>query len=93
MQGQRPARALQHYTSNFVLVNFAGTDGALRIARKGSGAAGPTQAAMDRSHPGRSSERMRRTAASSWGRFWRTTSQTMSRLTVSIRGSADSGMP
>lgn len=37
MQGQRPARALQHYISNFVLVNFAGTDGALWIADKDSG--------------------------------------------------------
>ena len=37
MQGQRPARALQHYVPNFVLVNFAGTDRALWIADKGSG--------------------------------------------------------
>ena len=37
MQGQRPARALQHYISNFVLVNFAGTGGALWIADKESG--------------------------------------------------------
>ena len=37
MQGQRPARALQHYVPNFVLVNFADTDRALWIADKGSG--------------------------------------------------------
>ncbi|MDE0039329.1 MAG: DUF4238 domain-containing protein [Gammaproteobacteria bacterium] len=50
MQGQRPARALQHYTSNFVLVNFAGTDGALWIADKGSGRCWVRRS---RSHPPR----------------------------------------